>query len=83
MSNWAYKVNIKQYLSEEETKEAMQRVYNGVSAETRGLPIPPPTQFDKYAKLAIKNNDINLFNQMAMNSLYDWADHYRVWLGAL
>ena len=78
MGNWAYKVNIKQFLSDGETKKDMQRVYDGVRSETRGLPIPPPTQFDKYAKMAIEKDDINLFNQMAMNALYDWADHYRV-----
>ncbi len=84
MGNWAYKINIKQFLTDEETKEAMQRAYDGIMKETaRAILLPKPEKFEKYAKLAIEQNDIELFNNMALNALYDWADHWRVWLGTL
>lgn len=85
MRRWDYKINIKQHLSEGVDKASMEKSMNGIRAELSGLPYgltahPSVKRFFHYAKLAIDQEDVNIFN-LGMDSLYDWADEYRIWLG--
>ena len=80
MSKWNYKISIKQYLTEDETVEAMEAALKGITRMLTLVPIKPPEQFFKRAKLAIREDDIGVFN-LAMDVLYDWGDENRVWLG--
>lgn len=85
MSKWDYKINIKQYLSEGEDKASMEKAMNGIRAELSALPCgltahPKVKSFFHYAKLAIEQEDVKIFN-LGMDALYDLADEYRIWLG--
>lgn len=77
---WVWKVNIKQFLSEKTDKKTMQDCYKNVNTELKKVPFPTPQAWHRYAKLAIAQEDVNIFN-MGMNALYDWADEHRVWMG--
>lgn len=77
---WRYKVNIKQFLNEDESKESIEQAYNGINKELEQIPFAPPFQWDHYSEMAIEQGDVNLFN-MGLNFLYDWADQKRIWLG--
>ncbi len=80
MTQWNYKLKIKQHLGEEETVQAMQAALDGITKELRAVPVAPPEKFFGYAKLAIREDDIQVFN-LGMDALYDWGDTHRIWLG--
>lgn len=79
MRQWAYKVNIKQYLGGESAEE-MRATYESIVKEMEPLPVNLPDGFHHYAELGIKQDDVNIFN-LGLAALYDWADEERVWLG--
>lgn len=78
--NWKYKVNIKKYLSDGEDVAAIQRAYDGIVKELEILPFPYPQAFDRFSKIALEQEDVEIFN-LGMNHLYDWADSRGIWLG--
>lgn len=77
---WRYKINIKPFLTEDESLEAIKAAYDGVTKELKKVPIPAPRSWKRYAEMAIKEEDFNIFN-MALDALYNWADHERIWMG--
>ncbi len=77
---WNHTVNIKKFLSDREDVEAIKECYANINKELKKVPIPLPSAWHKYAKLAIDTEDVTLFN-LGMNALYDWADTHRVWMG--
>ena len=80
--NWIHRVNIKRFLGEGTDKASIQKAYDGITKELRQVPLPLPPEWHRYAKLAVREEDVNLFN-LGMSALYDWADQNRVWMGAL
>lgn len=95
MSNWAYKVNIKQYLNqydEDNDGEGMDilTVAKNVRRELKTLPHwifeNLPEQLVQDTERAIERVPENVdYHQLAFNrvleQIYDVADDHRVWLG--
>lgn len=79
MPRWNYSVNIKQFLGGESAEE-MQATYDNIVKAIKHVPSILPRTFHHYCKLAVKQEDVNIFN-LGLAALYDWADEERVWLG--
>lgn len=89
MSRWKYKINIKQFLSDETTQEAKITACNGVISELNKLKRTREFRDDDELEMFIidlegiaedTGADHHDFNYV-LDSLYDWADAKRVWMG--
>lgn len=77
---WKYKIDIKQYINDDCSIEGMQQAYTGITKELEQIPLPTPAMWTHYTKMALEYGDINIFN-LALDSLYNWADSHKIWLG--
>jgi hypothetical protein len=91
MRAWKYRINIAQYITEDDSKDGVLKAANGVVAELAKLPEDEETthfrlEFEEIADQAKHASDdeveyvVDEFNYQ-LNNLYDWADDRRVWLG--
>ena len=85
MANWRKTVNIKDLLTEDDSPENVVSVAAQVVKRLRNA-FPDPDDDLNCILVEIEDIDIDdkrpelLFND-SLNSLYDWADAERVWLG--
>lgn len=82
MPKWNYRINIRQYLTEDQSKESMLEAAKGIREEVRKLP-PGISRhavdsLDKIQKAA-EAGEIDWFNA-SLGRLYDFFDEYRVWV---
>jgi hypothetical protein len=91
MRAWKHIINIAQYITEDNSKEAVLKAANGVMSELARLPQDEETEhfkweFEEIAEQARHASDdeadylVDEFNYK-LNNLYDWADNRRIWLG--
>ena len=83
--DWDHKVDIKQFLSEDGSEEAVRAAAVGVRCELRKLEGAFPENTDAGDELADIIADLDTTDQQEFNNvleaLYDWADYNLVWLG--
>lgn len=88
MSQWKCKINIKQHLSGDCTKESLVKALNGVIIElshvpSKYCPEDLAEQFE-WALEDVENDNVDsqieAFNDL-LRELYDWADYHRIWTG--
>lgn len=90
MKQWKHKIDIKQYLGEDDSPEAVRSAAKGVVAELNKLRIAFAGAYAEYDLLEMIEGfefvteddtpDVAEFNYI-LSDLYDWADAERVWLG--
>lgn len=85
MAKWDYKIDVKQYLSADDSVSSVQIASKGVVCELKKLPTRYQDAVEEFIynfeELAEDSEaDCDYFNDL-LNDLYDWADDYRVWLG--
>jgi hypothetical protein len=85
MSNWKYTVNIKQYLSEDDSAEAIRKAARNIHNILTESNIPPEVLRDVayeigYIGYSFEQPSLEEFNFL-LDNLYDWADSNNVWLG--
>ena len=94
MSNWKYKINIKQHLTGETTWEALEKAAHGIAKEFRKLPEDLFSFNDldniEYLEGVSAEFDPEVYDSpydlqgeinFRLNSLYDFADYERIWCG--
>ncbi len=91
---WKHKVNIKQYLTEDESWEGIIKAANSVAKELRTLPL---SYFDDYnfeddveflestsmddANVLESEQELLAEVNFRLESIYNFADYNRIWLG--
>lgn len=82
MPKWSYRIRIRQYLTEDQSKESMLRAVNGIREEVRKLP-PGISRYGieplKKMHQAAEAGEIDWFNA-SLGRLYDFFDEYLVWV---
>jgi hypothetical protein len=84
--DWTHKINIKQFLSDDDSDEALRVAREGVANELRKLYSHFPEddyQGDELRDLVhdiARAETVEEFNEW-LDPLYDWADWNLVWLG--
>jgi hypothetical protein len=91
MAEWKYSINVKQHLSNGTSNDAIVKAAKGVLSELKRLPehllsdIEDITyEFEEMVRCTHdpEDNDNLLWEfNYQLNSLYDWADYKRVWMG--
>lgn len=87
MAKWKYKLNIKQYLSDREDREAVELAARCCITELKKIHKPFCEDLDyedivyEFEEIAANTNTTCEDFNYALERLYDWADDRRVWLG--
>ena len=82
MANWKKTILIKHLLGEGTEGEDIKKLVEGILEALKNEPTAPKEGFNKAIEAISTDQDYALFlvNQ-AMDSLYDWADNNRIWIG--
>ncbi len=81
MANWRWKCDIKKFLSDDESPEAMEDTYAKITEALRKhVPLSLPMEWRHFTKIGIREKSVEIWN-IGLDRLYDWADRHRIWLG--
>lgn len=78
---WLFTIDIRKYLGDDESQEAMLSAAAGISAECGKLPIVSSTLAKKLGELgkAAEIGNLAWFNA-SLSELWDWFDQHRVFV---
>ena len=83
MPRWSHRINIRQHLTEDESKEAQIAAADGIAKEIKLLPDALWQRGGKHVcaelRKAAETGNIGWFNA-SLSRVWDWFDEERIWV---
>lgn len=77
---WKYRLNIRQYLTEDESRESMLRAAAGIGKEVSLLPVwPKAASIMSELSEAADRGSLTWFNAV-LDKLWDFCDEEKIWV---